>query len=93
MDEVAVSREIDIREFMKPKCPVKVGDRFYRKYRVPNSLVFNVVEKIEEKQDDDGTYYIITARSENVAIGINVHQYSSRNFENNYEIKKKGNDF
>lgn len=93
MDEVAVTREIDIREFMKPTCPVKVGDRFYKKYHVPNALVFHVVEKIEEKQDDDGIYYIITARSENVAIGINVHKYSSRNFENTYEIKRKGLDF
>lgn len=92
MDEEVVSHEIDIQEFMKPACPVKVGDRFYRKYHVPNSLVFNVVEKIEEKKDDDGTYYVITARSENVAIGVNVHQYSSRNFENIYEIKRKGTD-
>lgn len=93
MDEEVVSREIDIREFLKPKCPVKVGDRFYRKYHVPNSLVFNVVEKIEEKKDDDGIYYIITARSENVAIGIKVHQYSSRNFEDIYTIERKGADF
>lgn len=93
MDEEVVRHEIDIQEFLKPKCPVKVGDRFYRKYHVPNSLVFIVVEKIEEKKDDDGTYYIITGRSENVAIGINVHQYSSRNFENTYEIIRKGTDF
>ena len=87
MDEEVVTQEIDIQEFLKPRCPVKVGDRFYRKYHVPNSLIFNVVEKIEEKKDEDGIYYIITARSENVTIGVNVHQYSSRNFENIYEIK------
>ena len=85
MDEV-VHREIDIQEFMKPKCPVKVGDRFYRQYRVSNTLVFHTVTKIEEAKDDDGIYYIITAKSENIAIGIKEHKYSSRGFENTYVI-------
>ena len=47
----------------------------------------------DEKKDDEGIYYVITARSENVAIGVNVHKYSSRNFENIYEIRRKGIDF
>ena len=93
MDEEAAIKKIDISEFMKPKCPVSIGDRFYKKYHVPSSLVFNIVEAIEEKEDDAGTYYVITARRENVAIGIKVLKYSSRNFDDTWVIEKKGNDF
>ena len=88
MDEVAV-KEIDIREFMKPKCPVKVGDRFYKKYHVPSRLVYTVVEKIEEKKDEDGIYYVITGRSENIAVGVNVRQYTSRMLNDDYIIERK----
>ena len=82
--------EISIQEFMKPKCPVSIGDRFYKKYHVPNTLVFNVVEDIEEKKDDLGTYYIITARRENIEIGTKVLKYSSRNFDDTWIIERKG---
>ena len=94
MNEAFKTRELDIQEFMKPKCPVSVGDRFYRNYHVPSGLNTIVVEKIEEANDEEGPYYIITGRSINMAVGINVQKYSSRLIgSEQYTILKKGRDF
>lgn len=91
MDEEFVSREYSIEDFMKPKCPVKVGDKFYKNYHVPNSINYGVVTEIEEKKDENGTYYIITAKYPNIAIGNNIKKLSSRMFTPGaYTILKKG---
>ena len=77
--------------FWKPKCPVKVGDKFYKNYHVPNKLLIYEVIGIEEKQDENGTYYAITAHANNIAIGANTKVFSSRYLENgDYMIMKKG---
>lgn len=94
MDETFETRELDIREFMRPRCPVSIGDRFYRNYHVPNKCNVIAVEEIENAVDDEGPYYIITGRSINIAVGINVQKYSSRLIgSNQYTILKKGRDF
>jgi hypothetical protein len=91
MDEEFVSREYSISDFMKPDCPVKIGDKFYKNYHVPNPNNYGVVTEIEEKQDDNGTYYIITAKYPNIAVGINIKKLSSRMFTPGaYTIVKKG---
>lgn len=91
-EEFQVQKNLNFEEFFtKPDCPVKIGDRFYKNYHVPNSLNYGVVEAIEETKDDQGTYYIITARFPNITIGINVKKLSSRMFTPGaYTIIRKG---
>lgn len=91
MDEEYVSREYSIDDFMKPKCPVKIGDKFYKNYHVPSPINYGVVTEIEEKKDEDGIYYIITANYPNIAIGNKIKKLSSRMFTPGaYTIVKKG---
>lgn len=91
-EEFQVQKNLNFEEFFtKPDCPVKIGDRFYKNYHVPNSLNYGIVEAIEETKDDHGTYYIITARFPNITIGINVKKLSSRMFTPGaYTIIRKG---
>lgn len=95
MDEKLNAQEMTVEEFMKPRCPVKVGDYFYKKYHVPSTLNKIRVEEIQEAKDDDGYYYIITGKYINTAIGQNVYKFSSRMVEDpeRYVIEKKGVDF
>lgn len=91
MDEEIVSKEYTLEDFFKPDCPVKIGDKFYKNYHVPNSLNYGIVQDIEERKDDQGTYYIITAKFPNIAIGTNVKKLSSRMFTPGaYTIIRKG---
>ena len=82
MDEFEAKR---IREFMKPRCPVKIGDRFYKNYRIPNTLVKYTVTDIRELEDDDGIYYAITAIADNIVVGNNKKTFSSRCIKNSDE--------
>ena len=94
MDEEVKVVDISVEDFMKPRCPVKVGDMFYRNYKVPNTLNRILVEKVEEAKDENGPYYLITGRAINMAVGINVRKYDSRLITNgNYTILKKGANF
>lgn len=94
LDEEVTVQEYSVEDFMKPRCPVKVGDIFYKKYHVPNTLNKIIVEKIEEAKDGNGFYYLITGRAFNIAIGVNVRKYDSRMLTpENYVIEKKGVDF
>ena len=86
MDEFVDVQEIDVQDFMKPRCPVKIGDRFYKRCKVPNKLNYAVVTNIESKEDEEGPYFVITAEWVNIAIGIRVKKYSSRNFESDFVI-------
>ena len=93
MDEMktVTANDILVEDFMKPRCPVKVGDRFYRKKKKKNALNPVLVTAIE----DCGDYYVITGRHMNTAIGNREQKYDSRMFSNNddYTILKKGIDF
>lgn len=33
MDEEVKAVDISVEDFMKPRCPVKIGDRIYRKHK------------------------------------------------------------
>lgn len=84
----------DLEEFMKPKCPVKVGDRFYKNHHAQNIPNYVEVLKIEDAKDDNGIFYIITGKYINVTVGINVRLFSSRIFNGDeYTILKRGIDF
>jgi len=93
MDEMktVTASDISVEDFMKPRCPVKVGDRFYRNYHVKNALNPVLVTAIEDR----GDYYVITGRYMNTAIGNREQKYDSRMISNNddYTILKKGIDF
>ena len=93
MDEMktVTASETSVEEFMKPRCPVKIGDRFYRNYRVQNSLNPVVVTAVEDR----GDYYVITGRHLNTAVGNREQKYDSRMISKNddYTILKKGVDF
>ncbi len=92
MDEQV--KEFDLQEFLKPRCPVKVGDRFYKNYHVPNNLIFWEVTEVRDMEDKNGPYYAVTAKSNNIAIGQNVRTFSSRYLVNGeYTILKRGVDF
>ena len=78
----------------KSRRPIEVGDRFYKNYNVPNSLVYFTVTNVEDAQDDDGPYYLVTAKSENIAIGAKTKTFSSRYLLNgDFTIRQKGIDF
>lgn len=93
MDEMktVAANDISTENFMKPRCPVKIGDRFYRNYRVQNSLNPVVVTAVEDR----GDYYVITGRHLNTAVGNREQKYDSRMISKNddYTILKKGVDF
>jgi len=93
MDEMktVTANETSVEEFTKPRCPVKIGDRFYRNYRVQNSLNPVVVTAVEDR----GDYYVITGRHLNTAVGNREQKYDSRMISKNddYTILKKGVDF
>lgn len=88
MDEYEAKR---IKEFMKPSCPVKIGDKIYKNYHVPNSLIKYQVTDIRECEDEEGVYYAITAVAENIAVGNNTKTFSSRYISKSdeYTIEKR----
>lgn len=94
MDETVNAPEFDLENFLRPKCQLKVGDRFHKRYHIQSKQNPIVVEKIEPRSDDSGFYYLITGRAINTAIGINVRVYDSRSITpENYIIERKGVDF
>ena len=90
MEEEAVVREIDIQEFMKPSCPVKVGDRIYRKYK--NMTMPDRMEVIEIKSHPDG--YFIKVHYMYHSIGQLERTFSDVIFrDDSWVIERKGIDF
>ena len=80
--------------FWKPKCPVKIGDRFKKNYKDNFNLVFWEVTDIQEVCDEDGMFWAVTAKANNISIGQNVKTVSSRFLQNgDYKILKRGVDF
>ena len=75
MDETA-------HAFFKPRCPVAIGDVFYRNYRVPNTMLQYEVTDIREAEDENGIYYAVTAKCDNITVGQNTKVYSSRYLTN-----------
>ena len=94
MDSNEMMQDIELKDFLKPRCPVKVGDRFYKNYHVPSSLILWEVTEVRDMEDKNGCYYAITAKCNNIAIGQNVRTFSSRYLTNgDYTILKRGADF
>ena len=79
--------ELDFTDWMKPKCPVKVGDKFYRKNILNASLNPIVVLDIEDAPD--GKSYIITGKYENTVIGNPIQKFSSKMIDEYYTIIRK----
>lgn len=80
--------ELDASEWMKPKCPVKVGDKFYRKTM---NASLNPIIVMAIKDAPDGKSYVITGKYENTAIGYPIRLFSSQMInEDDYVIIRKG---
>ena len=90
MDEEVVSQEIDIQEFMKPRCLVKVGDRIWRKMK--NMTMPDRMEVIEIKPHSEG--YFIKIRYMYHSIGKLERTFSDVIFkDDSWVIERKGIDF
>lgn len=92
MDEESVMKELDLEDFLRPVCPVKIGDRIYRRktnMTIPDRMV---VEKIIP--NNDGKTYTIRVRYMYHVIGPFEREYSDSIFKDeNWVIEKKGKDF
>lgn len=90
MDEEVKAVDISVEDFMKPRCPVKVGDRIYRKHKT--MTIPDRMEVTEVKSVDDG--YFIKVRYMYHAIGELERTFSSVIFQDDsWVIEKKGIDF
>ena len=90
MDEEVVSREIDIQEFMKPKCKVQIGDRIYRK--IKNMTMPDRMEVIGITPHPEG--YYIKVHYIYHGIGQTERTFSDIIFkDDSWVIERKGIDF
>ena len=90
MDEEVVTQEIDIQEFMKPRCPVKVGDMIWRKMK--NMTIPDRMEVIDIQSHSDG--YFIKGRYMYHSIGQLERTFSDVIFkDDSWVIERKGIDF
>lgn len=90
MDEIIETQELDIEEFMKPRCPVKVGDRIWRKNK--NMTMPDRLEVVEIKSMKSG--YLIKCRYMYHSIGPLERMFSDMIFhDDSWVIEKKGVDF
>lgn len=82
------------KDFWTPKCPVKIGDRFVKIYKADFNLIYWEVTDIQEAHDEDGVFWAVTAKANNISVGQNVKTFSSRFLQNgDYKILKRGVDF
>lgn len=90
LDEEVTVQEYSVEDFMKPRCPVKVGDRIYRKHKtmtIPDRL-----EVIEIAPHDAG--YFIKCKYLYHAIGQLERMFSDAIFKDDaWVIERKGVDF
>ena len=90
MDEEVKAVDISVDDFMRPRCPVKVGDRIYRKHKT--MTIPDRMEVTEVKSVDDG--YFIKVKYMYHAIGQLERTFSSAIFKDvSWVIEKKGIDF
>lgn len=77
-----------VEEFMKPSCPVEVGDYFYRKR--PNETIPDRLQVISIKEVEGG--FFITAKYIYHAIGPNIERtFSDIIFKDpDWVIEKRG---
>ena len=84
------NKEFNLEEFMKPRCPVKIGDSFFQNYHVPSKLLLWEVTDIQEVNNEHGFFYAVTAICPNIAVGTAVKVFSSRFIEDNCTVVRKG---
>lgn len=85
-----MDEEVVIKEFMKPRCLVAVGDRIYRKNR--NINLPDRMEVIEVTPNESG--YFIKIRYMYHTIGPFERTFSDIIFkDDSWVIEKKGIDF
>lgn len=90
MDEFIEPKEIDIEDFMRPRCPVKVGDRIWRKHK--NMTMPDRLEVVEIKSMETG--YLIKCQYLYHSIGPLERTFSDVIFrDDSWVIEKKGVDF
>ena len=78
---------MDINSFFEKKCPVEVGDYFYRKR--PNDTIPDRLE-VTEIKELDGTFFI-TAKYLYHAIGQRERTFSDTIFkDDSWVIEKRG---
>ena len=88
MDEEPVMKELDLEDFLRPACPVKVGDRIYRRktnMTIPDRMV---VEKIIP--NNDGKTYTIRVRYMYHVIGPFEREYSDSIFKDENWVIETG---
>ena len=93
MDETFEMQELDIQKFMRPKCPVSIGDRFYRKIKnqtIPDRLEVISIKPMKDVMDG----YFIVGRYMYHGIGQTERTFSDVIFKDpDWVIEKKGRDF
>ena len=90
MDEEVKVVEYDANDFLKPRCPVKVGDRIYRKHKT--MTIPDRMEVVEVVPSASG--YFIKVRYMYHAIGQLERTFSDIIFkDDSWVIEKKGIDF
>ncbi len=90
MDEPVEVKEFDLENFLRPKCPVKVGDRIYRKHK--NMTMPDRLEVTDIKWGDG--FYFIKCRYMYHSVGQLERTFSDMIFhDDSWVVEKKGVDF
>ena len=90
MDETKKAQEFDVESFLRPRPPVKVGDRIYRKHK--NMTMPDRLEVMEIKWLNTG--YIIKCRYMYHSIGPLERSFSDMILrDDSWVVEKKGVDF
>ena len=70
-------------------CPVNVGDLFYKNDGTRTWVNPIIVTDIEEKTDDNGTYWIVSGKYSNETDGNTIRKFDSRMLTpDRYAIKR-----
>lgn len=93
MDSNEMTQDIDLKEFMKPRCKVKVGDRIYRKIR--SMTIPDRMEVTEVIPNESGYFFKVKYMYHTVGTNMPLQRTFSDTIFNDdsWVIEKKGVDF
>ena len=93
MDSNKMMQDIDLKEFMKPRCKVKVGDRIYRKIR--SMTIPDRMEVTEVIPNESGYFFKVKYMYHTVGTNMPLRRtFSDAIFnDDSWVIEKKGVDF